>query len=429
MFPNVSTTNWATVTVPGGTSVTPYAVLVAAGQTAHANNDGSTFTPLTSVITGSDGLSAYPLEPDNTGATAAIWEVVNSNPGSQDVLTFSVYIAYSSTLGTPTGTNVALSYAPEPGGGSFTTVDATYGLTSPSPRFGIVKTQGGPFTSINTCALQVTGGTPVNFAYAIGGSVSSAEILEVATSPSDLAVTVTPSVTTPPGGTWLSASPNSGILTISVNPAHLVASPTAYTGNVKLSAGGQSFNVPVTLTVYPPAQFTVTSSHTGNIAQGQSGSYSVVVSNASQSSATTGSVTVTESLSSGLSLGSMNGTGWNCNTVPTCYRTDSLNPGASFSPINVTVNVASNATSPQTNGADLSSPGLLDVFAYDPTAVTSKSCDVKQIGSFTVADLKYVINEALGVSSAGNDLNFDGVVNVADIQLVLNSVLMQVCVI
>jgi hypothetical protein len=72
---------------------------------------------------------------------------------------------------------------------------------------------------------------------------------------------------------------------------------------------------------------------------------------------------------------------------------------------------------------------LLDVFAYDPTVVTSKSCDVKQIGSFTIADLKYVINEALGVSSAGNDLNFDGVVNIADIQLVLNSVLTQVCVI
>jgi hypothetical protein len=425
----VSTTNSATVTVPGGTSVTPYAVLVAAGQTAEANNDGSTFTPLTSVITGSDGLSAYPLEPDNSGATAAIWEVVNSDPGSQDVLTFSVYIAYGSTLGTPTPTYAALSYAPEPGGGSFTSVDATYGLTSPSPRFGITLSQGGSFTSIDACPITVTGGTPVNFAYAIGGSAPSAQILEVTTNPGNLTVTVTPSVNTPPSGTWLLASLNSGSLTISVNPTNLVASATAYTGSVKLSAGGQNATVPVTLTVYPPAQFTVTSSHTGDFAQGQSGSYSVVVSNASQSSATTGSVTVTESLSSGLSLSSMNGTGWNCNTVPTCSSTASLNPGGSFYPINVTVNVAPNATSPQTNAADLSSPGLLDVFAYDPTVVTSKSCDVKQIGSFTIADLKYVINEALGVSSAGNDLNFDGVVNIADIQLVLNSVLTQVCVI
>jgi hypothetical protein len=425
----VSTANSATVTMPGGTSVTPYAVLVAAGQTAEANNDGSAFTPLTSAITGSDGLSAYPLEPDNSGATAAIWEVVNANSGSQDVLTFSVYIAYGSTLGTPTPTNVALSYAPEPGGGSFTIVNAASGLTSPLPRFGILGAQGGPFATINLCAISVYGGTPVNFAYPIGGSAPSAQILEVATSPSNLTVTVTPSVTTPSGGSWLSASLNSGILSFSINPANLAASPTAYTGSVKLSAAGQSVSIPVTLTVYPPAQFTVTSSHSVNFAQGQSGSYSVAVSNASQSSATTGSVTVTESFSSGLSLGSMNGTGWNCNTVPTCYRTDSLNPAASFDPISVTVNVAPNATSPQTNTVDLSSPGLLDVFAYDPTVVTSKSCDVKQIGSFTVADAQYIINEALGVSSAGNDLNFDGVVNVADIQLVLNAVMTQVCVI
>jgi hypothetical protein len=427
----VSTTNSATVTIPGGTSVTPYAVLVAAGQTAEANNDGSTFTPLTSVITGSDGLSAYPLEPDNTGATAAIWEVVNANPGGIDSLTFSVYIAYGSTFGTVNPANAALSYAPEPGGGSFTTMNATYGLTSPSPRFGVIQAQGGSFATINACALQVTGGTPVNFAYASGDSAPSAQVLTVSTNPSSLGVTVTPSVTTPSGGTWLLASLNSGILSISINPANLTASPTAYTGNVKLSAGGRSVTVPVTLTVYPPAQFTVTSSHTGNFAQGQSGSYSVVVSNASQSSPTTGAVTVTESLSSGLSLSSMTGTGWNCNTVPTCYRTDSLNPGGSFSasPINVTVNVASNATSPQTNTVDLSSPGLLDVVAYDPTVVTSKSCDVKKIGSFTVADARAIINEALGVSSASNDLNFDGVVNVADTQLVLNSVLTQVCVI
>jgi hypothetical protein len=426
----VSTTNSATVTVPGGTSVTPYAVLVAAGQTAEANNDGSTFAPLTSAITGSDGLSAYPLDPDNSGATAAIWEVVNANSGSQDVLTISVYIAYNaSTFGTVNPTNVALSYAPEPGGGSFTTANAAYGLTSPSPRFGILGAQGGPFATINLCAISVYGGTPVNFAYPIGGSVTSGGILEVATSPSNLTVTVTPSVTTPSGGSWLSASLNSGILGFSINPANLAASPTAYTGSVKLSAAGQSVSIPVTLTVYPPAQFTVTSSHTVNFAQGQSGSYSVVVSNASQSSATTGSVTVTESFSSGLSLGSMNGTGWNCNTAPTCYRSDSLNPGASFDPINVTVNVAPNATSPQTNAPDLSSPGLLDVLAFDPTIVTGTSCDVKQIGSFTIGDLHYVINEALGVSSAGNDINFDGVVNVADIQLVLNSVLTQVCVI
>jgi len=127
----------------------------------------------------------------------------------------------------------------------------------------------------------------------------------------------------------------------------------------------------------------------------------------------------------------MAGTGWNCNTVPTCTRTaaDWLDPGAIYPSITVTVSVASNATSPQTNTATASVPGLLDVTAYDPTVVTSQSCDVKSAGSFTIGDLQSVINEALGVTSAGNDLNADGVVNVSDIQLVLNSVMTQICVI
>jgi hypothetical protein len=63
--------------------------------------------------------------------------------------------------------------------------------------------------------------------------------------------------------------------------------------------------------------------------------------------------------------------------VPTCTRSDSLDPGASYAALTVTVSVASNAISPQTNTAIVGAPGLLDVFASDPTVVTSQPCDVK----------------------------------------------------
>jgi hypothetical protein len=120
---------------------------------------------------------------------------------------------------------------------------------------------------------------------------------------------------------------------------------------------------------------------------------------------------------------------WNCNTVPTCISSDSLPPGGSFAPITVTVNVAPTATSPQTNGVDVSVAGLLDVLAYDPTTITGTTCDVKNTGSLKVPDAQYIINEALGINPAGHDLNFDGVVNIGDVQLVLNAVMTQVCVI
>jgi hypothetical protein len=75
-----------------------------------------------------------------------------------------VYVSYAATspttanpyglpiTGLPLGapvSNVALSYAPEPGGGSFTT-GASQGAL-PIPRFIIASVQGGPFITIGLC--------------------------------------------------------------------------------------------------------------------------------------------------------------------------------------------------------------------------------------------------------------------------------------
>jgi len=50
-------------------------------------------------------------------------------------------------------------------------------------------------------------------------------------------------------------------------------------------------------------------------------------------------------------------------------------------------------------------------------------CDVNVDGTVNVADVQLIINEALGVSAANNDLNSDHVVNVADVQIVINAAL------
>ena len=54
----------------------------------------------------------------------------------------------------------------------------------------------------------------------------------------------------------------------------------------------------------------ITKTHTGTFTPGQSGTYAIVVSNTAGT--TSGTVAVTESLPSGLSLGSMSGGGWTC---------------------------------------------------------------------------------------------------------------------
>jgi hypothetical protein len=57
------------------------------------------------------------------------------------------------------------------------------------------------------------------------------------------------------------------------------------------------------------------------------------------------------------------------------------------------------------------------------TGSATNLCDINMDGVVNVADVQLIINEALGVRAATNDLNGDGVVNVADIQIDINAAL------
>jgi uncharacterized repeat protein (TIGR01451 family) len=404
----VSTTSTGTVAVPGGTAFASYAVLVAASQGNEANGDGSNFAPLTSTVPGSDGLYAYPLAADNSGVTAAVWEVVNSNPAGLDSLIFSVYIAYDSTLSTATPTNVALSFAPEPGGGSFSAANSTLGLTSPLPRFAVLNSFGGPFATITYCELSA-GTSPVPLTYALGGAAVS-QTRTINLSPSTLPVTVTPAVTTPTGGNWLSASLSGSTLTITANGTGLTPSATAYTGTVTLSAAGNnSVAIPVNLTVTSQPVLTINKSHSGNFAQGQMGAtYSITAGNNSPVSSTNGAVTVQEQVPGGLSLVQMAGTGWDCSALPNCTRSDALAPGGQYPTITATVNVAGNASTPQVNAANVSGGGSAPASASDSTTVVPSSgwsIGLSHSGYFTEGEnnAQYVVtvNNVSAIASNG----------------------------
>jgi hypothetical protein len=173
--------------VPGGTSLLPYAMLVATNST-DAAADGSPFKPIAATTQGSDGLGAIALSPNSNGVATAVWEVTNANSGATDVLSFSVYVGYAPQspspgflYGTPiTGLplpavipNAALSYAPEPGGGSFTTGAAQGAL--PTPRFIISSPQSGQWVSIGLCQTTllypfVTGATGFDTGIAVANT-------------------------------------------------------------------------------------------------------------------------------------------------------------------------------------------------------------------------------------------------------------------
>ncbi len=112
----------------------------------------------------------------------------------------------------------------------------------------------------------------------------------------------------------------------------------------------------------------ITCTHSGSFLQGQNGSYTVTVRNSS-AVPSSGTVTVNDTLSSGLTLVSLAGTGWTC-TGATCIRSDALAAGASYPPLTATVKVASGAVSPQQNTATVYGGGdLLSHSAVDSTVI------------------------------------------------------------
>src|SRR5207342_2136665 len=75
-------------------------------------------------------------------------------------------------------------------------------------------------------------------------------------------------------------------------------------------------------------------------------------------SPTSGSVTVTETPPSGLTVTALSGSGWTCSVAArTCTRADALAPSASYPDITVTANIAADAVGTIVNSAALSGGG------------------------------------------------------------------------
>jgi uncharacterized protein (TIGR03437 family) len=122
-----------------------------------------------------------------------------------------------------------------------------------------------------------------------------------------------------------------------------------------------------------PVVLGISKAHAGNFNQAQTGAtYTVTVSNAASSGPTAGTLTVADNVPTGLTLVSMSGTGWTC-TLSTCTRSDALNPGSSYPPITVTVNVASNAPSQVTNQATVAGGGSPLATASDVTTILASA--------------------------------------------------------
>jgi uncharacterized repeat protein (TIGR01451 family) len=172
--------------------------------------------------------------------------------------------------------------------------------------------------------------------------------------------------------TWL--TPNGQVTGSGAGTISLTAAPSAATRTAILAIAGML--VQITQSTASTAFLSVLKTHSGNFSPGQQRAiYTITVLNASGASPTTGLVTVTDILPTGLTLVGMAGVGWTCQTT-TCTRSDVLNGGATYPAISVSVNVAANATSPQVNQVNVSGGSSPAASASDLTTIVTPTLSV-----------------------------------------------------
>jgi len=172
----------------------------------------------------------------------------------------------------------------------------------------------------------------------------------------------------------------------------------------------------------PVADMTIIKGHSGNFTQGDVGdTYTLVAANAG-SHATSGAVTVTDTLPSGLTATNITGSGWGCTLATlTCTRSDVLAGSTSYPAITVTVNVANNAAASVINNASVAGGGETNTgndSASDPTTITQKvpdlSIDVFHSGTWNEGDVGKTYSLRVDNSNIGGFSTDGSTVTVVD---------------
>ncbi|HVF56315.1 MAG TPA: hypothetical protein VM934_09200 [Pyrinomonadaceae bacterium] len=320
--------------------------------------------------------------------------------------TINIVARTATAVGTGLGTTNVSSLAFATNGTLYaTTSDAPSDFQSVNPATGLASIISSQDTAIYDFAsltkyadLSVTKTATSSF---LVGSNATYSIVVRNNGPQSASGPITVSDTLPAGLTYVSGTgtgwtcgasagvvtcTNPGPVAVSTNMATItltvgVGAAAAPSVTNTASVSGTTFDhVPAnnsdseTSAVTTPTDLTIAKTHTGNFTQGQSGTYTINVTN-SGGIATSGTVTVTDTLPAGLTPGPATGTGWTCTTsaqVVTCTRATVLNGGSSYPAISIPVNVATNSALSLTNTASVSGGGDTNTgnnTASDPTTI------------------------------------------------------------
>ena len=377
----------APVALPDLTIVKSHSSNFTQGQTAATytitvSNSGSGATSGTVTVTDTlpSGLMAATISGSGWSCNVGTLTCTRNDPlassGSYPAVAVTVNVAGNAPASVTNTATVS-------GGGETNTSNDTASdvttITPLPPDLTITKTHTGNFTQGQTGAAYTI--TVSNS----GSASTSGTVTVVDMLPSGLTATAmtgsgwgcTLSTKTCTRNDVLAAGSSYPAITLTVNVAGNASS--SVTNTAKVSGGGETntsndtASDVTTITPLPP-DLTINKTHTGSFTQGQTGAvYTITVSN-SGSAASSGTVTVTDTLPSSLTATGLSGTGWSCAvSTKNCTRADALAAGGTYPPITLTVNVASNAPASVTNTATVSGGGETNTgnnTASDPTTIT-----------------------------------------------------------
>ena len=366
------------------------------------NNIGSSATSGTVTVTDTlpTGLTVTNGAVTLSGTNALSWSCTASN--NVITCTSSVVIAASGSstfnltgiqVGTAAIGSVTNTAAVSGGGETKTNNNAASDPTTViAPDLTLSKTHTGNFivgtpgsytlTVSNSGTASTSGTIMVTDTLPTGLTVPNGTITLSGTNAANWTCTASNNVITCTSTTAVGAS---GSSTFTLNGIQVSAAAIPSVTNTAAVTGGNDGNTannsatdPTTVNGFP--DLTIIKTHTGNFAQGQTGAtYSLTVMN-SGTAYTSGTVTVVDTLPTGLTATAASGTGWTCTlNAPAagqvqCTRSDVLTASSSYPAITLTVNVASNAAFSVTNTVTVSGGGQTNTgndIATDPTTVNT----------------------------------------------------------
>src|SRR5271165_3355206 len=307
-------------------------------------NMASSATTTAATTTTASPVSAT-FSPNAQSVTLNATVTSNSTPVSGGTVTFTVLGA--TDLANVTNGSASVSFS-IPGG----TAAGNY------PIQAVYNPASGFATSTNTQQLSIAKATPV-ITWPTPGSIVSGTPLS--------ATQLNATANVP--GNFTYTPPSTTILPVGNNQTlSVLFTPTDTT-----DYNPQTATVSINVTAPSAPALTIAKSHSASFTAGSTGTYMITVGNATGAGPTSGTVTVTDNAPTGLTVTAMSGTGWSCPALPTCMRSDPLQPGQSYLPVIVTVSVAANAPASLTNMATVSGGGSASATANDPTSIGAGS--------------------------------------------------------